>query len=154
MKKHDRISAFVETLEASDTTGFHPCYAGFFECFNLGDYYEAHDVLEHLWLECRDKNYLYFKGLIQIAGAFVHLKKQHARPDHPTDRRRLHPAARLFALGVKNVSPFGPTHMGLHIETVCELCTDWRDKIAASEFRINPWHPGAGPRLELQKREV
>ena len=76
MKKHDRISAFVETLEASETTAFHPCYAGYFECFNQGDYYEAHDVLEHLWLECRDENHLYFKGLIQIAGAFVHLKKQ------------------------------------------------------------------------------
>jgi hypothetical protein len=31
-------------------------------------------VLEHLWLDCRDSNHLYFKGLIQIAGAFVHLK--------------------------------------------------------------------------------
>jgi hypothetical protein len=31
-------------------------------------------VLEQLWLECRDENRLYFKGLIQIAGAFVHLK--------------------------------------------------------------------------------
>lgn len=151
MKKHDRISAFVETLEASGGTGFHPCYAGYFECFNQGDYYEAHDVLEHLWLECRDENHLYFKGLIQIAGAFVHLKKQHARPWHPTDGRRLHPAARLFALGVKNIAPFGPIHMGLDIESACALCTGWREQILGSDFRINRWQPSSRPRLELQK---
>jgi len=151
MSKHDRIADFVESLEASRGGVFHPCYAGYFECFNRGDYYEAHDVLEHLWLECHDENHLYFKGLIQIAGAFVHLKKQFARPEHPTDGRRLHPAARLFALGVKNISSFGPTHMGLHIEAVCQLCSDLRERIVASEFRINPWYPGAGPRLELQK---
>lgn len=152
MSKHERISAFVESLESSQS-GLHPCYAGYFECFNRGDYYEAHDVLEHLWLECRDENHLYFKGLIQVAGAFVHLKKQHARPWHPTDGRRLHPAARLLALGIKNIAPFGPIHMDLDIEAVCALCTGWREQILASDFRINPWQPAAGPRLELQKSD-
>ena len=151
MSKHERISAFVESLEASHSGGLHPCYAGYFECFNRGDYYEAHDVLEHLWLECHDENHLYFKGLIQVAGAFVHLKKQHARPWHPTDGRRLHPAARLLALGIKNITPFGPVHMNLDIEAVCALCTDWREQILTSDFRINPWQPASGPRLELQK---
>ena len=151
MSKHRRITEFVETMEASRSGHFHPCYAGFFECFNRGDYYEAHDVLEHLWLECHDENHLFFKGLIQIAGAFVHLKKQFARPEHPTDGRRLHPAARLLALGVKNISPVGPVHMGLHIDAVCKECTSWREKILSSEFLINPWRPGAGPRWELQK---
>jgi hypothetical protein len=151
MSKHERISAFVESLESSHSGGLHPCYAGYFECFNRGDYYEAHDVLEHLWLACRDENHLYFKGLIQVAGAFVHLKKQHARPWHPTDGRRLHPAARLLALGIKNITPFGPVHMNLDIEAVCALCEGWREKILASDFRINPWQPALGPRLELQK---
>lgn len=150
MLKRDRIAEFVESLDASRGAFFHPCYTGYFECFNRGDYYEAHDVLEQLWLECRDENRLYFKGLIQIAGAFVHLKKQFARPEHPTDGRRLHPAARLLALGARNISPCGPVHMGLHIEAVCELCSDWREKILESQMRVNPWRPGAGPRLELQ----
>lgn len=150
MSKHDRISAFVQSLNAPEDTGFHPCYAGFFEYFNRRDYYEAHDVLEHLWLKCRDANHLYFKGLIQIAGAFVHLKKQHARPEHPTDGRRVHPAARLLALGVKNIAPFGPVHMGLDVQAVCELCRDWRSRILASEYRTNPWSPLEAPRLQLE----
>ncbi|MEI8292698.1 MAG: DUF309 domain-containing protein [bacterium] len=151
MSKHDRIAAFVKSLPSLGNDELHPCYAGYFECFNREDYYEAHDVLEHLWLECRDENHLFYKGLIQLAGAFVHLKKQFERPEHPTDGRRLHPAARLLALSVKNISPFGPVHMGLPIGDVCELGSGLKEKIRSSEFLVNPWRPGAGPRLELQK---
>lgn len=149
MSKHDRIEAFVASLSKSNTPEIHPCYAGFFECFNRCDYYEAHDVLEHLWLTCQDDNHRFFKGLIQIAGAFVHLKKQHARPMHPTDGRRLHPAARLLALGESNISPYAPQHMGLDVEIACTLCTEWRMKIISSEYRINPWTPDARPHLEI-----
>ena len=40
-------------------------------------------------------NYLFFKGLIQVAGAFVHLQKQFLHPEHPKHRPRLRPAVRL-----------------------------------------------------------
>jgi hypothetical protein len=151
MPKHERVFTLLESLEVPPEGTYHPCYAGFFECFNREDYYEAHDVLESLWLQCRDTNHFFYKGLIQIAGAFVHLKKQHARPNHPTDGRRLHPASRLLTLGIKNISPFTPFHMGLQVDVVSDVCTEWRNKIEASEFRINPWSPGAGPRLSISR---
>src|SRR5213082_2572941 len=110
MKKADRITQFVEQLGPSSSpsgTALDPHYLGFFTCFNEQRYYEAHDVLEHVWLQCRgDENHAYFKGLIQIAGAFVHLQKQFLRPLHPKDGRRLRPAVRLFQLGMKNIEPF------------------------------------------------
>src|SRR5688572_33201127 len=105
MKKNDRISAFVQTLGADPALALDPRYQGYFACFNLQQYYEAHDVLEDLWLESRDDNYLFYKGLIQVAGAFVHLQKQYLRPDHPKDGRRMHPAVRLFELSVRNIEP-------------------------------------------------
>src|SRR5882757_6923511 len=112
-KKADRIEAYVTSL-GMEGTAFDPCYLGYFACFNSQEYYEAHDVLEHLWLQGRDDgNYAFYKGLIQLAGAFVHLKKQRARPGHPKDGRRLHPAVRLFALAEKNLTPYGPAHLGL-----------------------------------------
>lgn len=154
MSKHERIAAFVESLDASREGEFHPCYAGYFECFNAGDYYEAHDVLEHLWLGCRDANFRYYKGLIQIAGAFVHLKKQHARPLHPTDGRRLFPAVRLFDLGISNISSFRPFHLGLDVDVVCAMCSDWRSRIEESAFRVNPWAPSTGPFIRLQSSKV
>jgi len=149
MKKFDRMEAFVEQLHASDTGELHPCYAGYFVCFNRGEYYEAHDVLEHLWLQCTDANALFYKGLIQLAGGFVHLRKQHLRPDHPKDGRRLAPAARLFDLAAANLAPFAPHHLQLDVASVLALASRTAGAIRESNFTANPWTPDARPELQL-----
>lgn len=148
MKKTERIESFVADLSVDDAP-FDKCYLGYFELFNSGRYYEAHDVLEHLWLKETGPNHAFFKGLIQIAGAFVHLRKQYERPHHPTDGRRLHPAARLFALGVKNIEPFQPAHMGLDVAGLCQLAQRLATGITDSGFQKNPWSPGKGPQLKI-----
>lgn len=154
MKKAERISAFVQELgteRAAAADAPDPHYTGFFQCFNEARYYEAHDVLEHLWLQNgrADANYFFFKGLIQIAGAFVHLRLQFLRPQHPTDGRRLRPAARLFALGVQNIEKYGARHMGLDIASLRALCVACVAEIHAHDFAKNPWHPDRAPRIEL-----
>lgn len=149
MSKHDRVSAFVESLVDPAASTHHPCYIGYFSCFNAGDYYEAHDVLEHLWLGCSDANHLFYKGLIQIAGAFVHLKKQHARPAHPVDGRRLYPAVRLFSLGTQNILSYGPVHMDLDVVQLCAMCADWKSRIEVHAFSKNPWTPDSKPSISL-----
>lgn len=151
MKKHERVAAFLESLESSREEGFHPCYSGYFECFNAGDYYEAHDVLEQLWLATEGGDRAFFQGLIQIAGAFVHLKKQHARPWHPTDGRRLGPASRLFRLGERNIAAFGPRHLGIDVAGMLDFCREWRGRIEESDFALNPWTPETAPRLDLPR---
>ena len=53
MKKHDADGRpFVAAFgRRSCARAGIPCYQGYFRCcFNEGRYYEAHDVLEHLWL--------------------------------------------------------------------------------------------------------
>ena len=152
MKKSDRIEALVATLETSATgegIAGDPHYTGWFTCFNSGHYYEAHDVLEHLWLRTRDENHAFFKGLIQLAGAFVHLRKQHGRPTHAKDGARLRPAARLFRLAQKNLTPFAPHHLRLDVTAACQLCEDHERKIEAANFQKNPWSPDSRPRLAL-----
>src|SRR5438067_657768 len=57
MNKADRITRFVQQLGASPDSPLDPHYQGFFQCFNEQRYYEAHDVLEHLWLQNRDENH-------------------------------------------------------------------------------------------------
>src|SRR5450631_3036445 len=97
MKKSQRIARLVAGLPAGGESSLDPRYLGYFTCFNAGQYYEAHDLLEDLWLEHRSNpESAFYKGLIQFAGAFVHLKKQHGSPLHPKHRDRLAPAARLF----------------------------------------------------------
>lgn len=144
------MDAFVRSL-GFDGAGYDPCYLGYFACFNDQDYYEAHDVLEHLWLQGRDGNYAYYKGLIQLAGAFVHLKKQRARPHHPTDGRRMFPAVRLFRLAQKNLAAYRPGHLGLNLETVFALIESHVTRIEDSEFSRNPWSPDTAPQLQLDQ---
>ena len=111
MKKHHRVSAFAASLAEDGDPPLDPRYLGYFKCFNAAQYYEAHDVLENLWLESRDiPEANFYKGLIQLAGAFVHLKKHHERVFPPKDLRRLAPASRLFALARENLRPFSPHH--------------------------------------------
>ncbi len=149
MKKNARISAFVQQLGADSKLALDPHYQGYFTCFNAQKYYEAHDVLEHLWLQGRDGNYQFFKGLIQIAGAFVHLQKQFSHPEHLKHGRRLRPAVRLFRLGVKNLLPYGHWHLQLDVHALCQMCEHWAAEIVTSEFRLNPWQPTHAPQLHL-----
>jgi hypothetical protein len=148
MKKSERVQTMVEGLTGCES-GLDPRYTGWFTCFNRAEYYEAHDVLEHLWLQTRDANYAFYKGMIQLAGAFVHLKKQHERPWHPKDGTRLRPASRLFALAFQNLAPFRPAHLRLDVEATCRLCTEHIAQLERSNFGTNPWSPDRLPQIGL-----
>ncbi len=155
MNKDQRISRLVEELSgapanrASDDVADHPCYLGFFRCWNEQRYYEAHDVLEHLWLRTETEDANYFKGLIQAAGGFVHLQKQFLRPTHPKDGRRMFPAVRLFRLAEKNLTPFLPVRHRFELAKFLGLLRKEVDAIVASDHRKNPWSPEQAPQLEL-----
>ncbi|MGI8891277.1 MAG: DUF309 domain-containing protein [Chthoniobacterales bacterium] len=155
MNKGQRISRLLEEMNGGPAEADppeisrHPCYLGFFRCWNEQRYYDAHDVLEHLWLRTESDDASYFKGLIQAAGAFVHLQKQHARPTHPKDGRRMYPAVRLFRLAEKNLAPFEPVRHQFHVAQFLRLLRRQTDSILASDYRENPWKPATAPRLRL-----
>ncbi len=143
----------VETLQGkSDSSivaenGF---YRAYFQLWNEQDYYQAHDVLEHIWLETTTDDARYFKGLIQAAGAFVHLKKQFEHPTHPKHGRRLQPAVRLFHLALKNLSNYGPMRHAFDVATFREMLTDYVEKILRADYQKNPWSPQSAPMLQLK----
>jgi len=149
MKKEDKIEAFVESLDTRLFSDHDPYYVGYFVCFNQQQYYEAHDVLEHLWLNSEGPSYQFFKGLIQLAGAFVHLRKQYLRPEDPIDGRRIYPACRLFKLAQKNLEPYTPRFLDLELHSAIDLCSQSILRIEASNFRENPWNPKIPPSLAL-----
>lgn len=49
-----------------------PEYAAFADCWNAGRYFEAHEVLEGLWMRTRDRGQ---QGMIQLVVAFHHVSK-------------------------------------------------------------------------------
>ncbi len=115
-------------------------YLGYFDCFNRQLFYEAHDVLEDLWLADRHGvNGNFYKGLIQLAGAFVHLQKN-----------RLHPSAALFKLAQANLKKYPARHERLDVAAVRALIADWLQRLEQGGFTVNPLTTHAGPRLALQ----
>ena len=155
MNKGERISQLAAELGGDDVdpgqtdVAKHPFYRAFFRCWNEQRYYEAHDVLEQLWLKTDSNDADFFKGLIQAAGAFVHLQKRFEHPSHQKHSRRLPPAVRLFRLAESNLSRFGPRHHGLNVTAFCQLLNAHADQIAASDYKTNPWSPETAPKLKL-----
>ncbi len=136
-KKSPRIAELLADLPAS---GYDPHYLGYFVCFNRQLFFEAHDVLEQLWLAGGKTapNYAFFKGLIQLAGAYVHLQKG-----------RLRPAVALFRLAEANLSLYPQVHGGLELRDVLTLVHQWRDAVEAGEFSVNPLETQPAPQLLL-----
>ena len=157
MSKGERISRFVADMVGEEVdpgrvdVANHPYYRAYFQCWNEQRYYEAHDVLEQIWLNKDSEDDDFFKGLIQAAGAFVHLQKNFQHPTHPKYSRRLRPAVKLFLLAEKNLSPFAPTRHGLDISALVDLLRREREKITNSDFNLNPWSPETAPKLDLAR---
>ena len=155
MNKGERISRLVAELPVEEVDpnqtdlAQHPFYRAFFQCWNEQRYYEAHDVLEQLWLKTNSADADFFKGLIQAAGAFVHLQKRFEHPLHTKHSKRLAPAVRLFQLAEKNLSRFAPRHHGLDVGALCQLLRAYANQIVRVDYKANPWSPETAPRLEL-----
>ena len=157
MKKSERIEEFVAGLKAAGASSNRdPRHLGYFECFNQGRYYEAHDVLEHLWLkEGREApDYRFHKGLIQLAGGFVHLKLQRENPTHPKHRVRMRPARRLFLLAIENLTPYAPCHCGLNLAIPLELAARFADALEEGGLERNPWDPAHLPILPVPTQDA
>jgi predicted metal-dependent hydrolase len=135
-RKHKRIAELVEQHQG------HPLnqhYVGYFHCFNRQLFYEAHEVLEHIWL--KDKhgpNGAFYKGLIQLAGAFVHLQRNHPQP-----------AAALFKLALANFEKYPREHERLDLDSTRHLIQSWLADLERARFETNPLTGGNAPKLNL-----
>jgi predicted metal-dependent hydrolase len=135
-KKSAKIAALIDGCRGQNLDAH---YLGYFECFNRALYYEAHDVLEELWLGDRQgPNYSFYKGLIQYAGAFVHLQKG-----------RLKPSAALFKLAVANLQKYPALHQQLDVAKVLSEAGTWLDFLEQNEFSKNPMESLPAPQLRL-----
>src|ERR1700722_2327179 len=138
-KKSDKIAALIAGCQDRDQDAH---YLGYFECFNRGLFYEAHDVLEELWLPDRQGwNGAFYKGLIQLAGAFVHLQKN-----------RLRPSAALFKLAQANLQKYPATHKRLDISATLKLIATWLLQLESNNFTMNPLTSDNAPVLHLLPR--
>lgn len=133
--KSARIDAFVEPFQGRDLD---PHYLAFFECFNRELFFEAHEVLEELWLANPGENYRFYKGLIQLAGAFVHLQ-----------RHRAQPAVALFRLAAANLRAYPHRHQRLDVQGLLGLIEAWVARVSQSIPGVQPVSLPNPPKLSL-----
>jgi uncharacterized protein len=116
-----------------------PHYLAYFDCFNCQLFYEAHDVLEQLWLADRrgpDGNF--YKGLIQFAGAFVHSQKN-----------RSGPACALLKLAQANLEKYPAQHHELNITKVLDMIANWLFRLETAPKNVARLIEESPPRLTL-----
>lgn len=119
-RKYHKVAALMEGIEADEHD---PHLVGYLRCFNAQQFYEAHDVLEALWL--KDRTGLdgdFFKGLIQFAGGFVHLQKKRQRP-----------AKVLFLRCTTYLCKYPSPFYALDVEGIIRLAKHWAAAAEAAE---------------------
>jgi predicted metal-dependent hydrolase len=96
------------------------------EAFNAGQFYEAHEIWEEVWLETPNPEKIFLKGLIQVAAAFHH----YSRANSPGTRNLLHS-------GLLKLDFFPEEHRGLALEPLRAAVRLWLAELDAGE---NPEH--------------
>jgi predicted metal-dependent hydrolase len=129
------LRAGIYTIRMSAASEYDDRYLVGIDCFNRGDYFEAHETWEDLWLDCPGADRRFYQSLIQAAVALYHW-----RNGNHTGARR------LFAAGREKMADYQPRHHGLD-------CGDfWRQVEAALAGALTdapPADPAPPPRIEL-----
>lgn len=134
--KSPKIAALIQSRQGLKLDAH---YLGYFDCFNQQLFFEAHEVLEELWLPHRGQpRDLFYKGLIQLAGAFVHIQK-----------RRRQPALALFRLARENLRRYPLTYEGIDLGAILKLIMAWSAKLEADPSFLNVMEAGRWPQLSL-----
>lgn len=135
-RREQKVAGIIEQFRGQDLAAN---YLAYFHCFNEQLFFEAHEVLEKLWLPQRhEADGLFYKGLIQLAGAFVHLQKD-----------RLRPAAALFRLARANLMKYPAVYENLDVSAAVRLINSWLENLERDGFVENPLNPDRPPKLAL-----
>jgi hypothetical protein len=82
-----------------------PRFLAGIDLFNRGDYFEAHEVWEELWLDCPSAERRFYQALIQAAVAIYHFGRGNNTG-----------AARLARSGKRYMDAYRPSHSGLDVD--------------------------------------
>jgi predicted metal-dependent hydrolase len=117
-----------------------PRYQKFWRLFRTGCFWDAHEVLEDLWLESRENDKTFYQGLIQVAAALHHLAQGN-----------MHGADKLARTAREKLEPFGSAYRGLQIQSLLmglSTCVEDARLSVDGEGRIRDLRPRI-PRVDL-----
>lgn len=82
--------------------------------FNGGQFFEAHETWEEIWLATPEPDKAYLQGIIQITAAFHHYR----RGNHKGTRS-------LLEAGLQRLRDCPGSHFGVAVEPLRVLVTEW-----------------------------
>ena len=87
-----------------DAIPYDPRYLAGIVLFNRGDFFEAHEVWEELWMHCAGLDRSFYQGLIQAAVGLCHFCNGNVRG-----------AVKLYHSSRDYMVRHGPRHLGLDV---------------------------------------
>jgi len=102
-------------------------YVAGVELFNRGEYWEAHEVWEDLWIREETELKLFYQGLIQVAGAFHHLGNGNWGG-----------MKSLLEDGTAKLARYRPFAQGINVDGLLAELAPWGDLAAARTGRAPP----------------
>jgi predicted metal-dependent hydrolase len=109
---------------------------------NDGEYYEAHEAWESIWIdEINDEWRLFVQGLIQVTSAFHKLFVQ----------REPGGASRLLLRGLEKLDKYPPEYLGVALGDFREgarACVPLMSALAAKSPEIDKFDRGRVPKLQ------
>jgi uncharacterized protein len=107
--------------------------------FNAGLFFEAHEAWEEVWLDSARELRAFYQGLIQVAAAFVHLR----RNEYPGTVRLLHE-------GLRKLEAYPPSMLGVDLAALTTAAREAEGRIlAAGEKGLRDIDPASLPRIDL-----
>lgn len=98
--------------------------------FNRGEYFEAHEVAEHLWLRAAEPEKTFLKGLIHAAVALCHYQRGNG-----------HGARVKYASCRRYLEPYRPDYQGVDLEDLLAEMDRFFAALAASPRGTPPPPP-------------
>lgn len=113
--------------------------------FNSGLHFECHETLEEIWQEEHGPVRNLYKGLIQIAAAFVHIDRNNAKG-----------AGRLLATGIGYLEPYVTTGaMGFDVDGIVKSAERAKRELERlGHERLDEFDPRLAPVFRWDPRRV
>jgi predicted metal-dependent hydrolase len=83
-------------------------------CYGNGEFFEAHEHWESVWLKCEAPEKTFLQALIQITAAFHHLQ-----------RKNMMGAASLLRAALRRLDAFPATYEGVEVEDLRQSVRTW-----------------------------
>lgn len=104
--------------------------------FNIEQFFEAHEMLEAIWLKSKGEEKIFLHGLIQVAAAFHHYKHKNQAGFRS-----------LLEKGWKKLDRCGEEKDGINVSALRKQLRDWREFLDATT--TSRYLPPPLPRIEM-----